>query len=183
MPAERLWLPLGAVARIPRSPRWSQQRGSLERAVLEEQGAGSAAQAFGDLRVEPLWPPRDGPGRFAQRSVARPPRSTSRVARCCSRAISRRARRSQLVASGAPLHADLLKLSHHGSRTSSSRAFLDAVGGAVAVASAPRWSRFAMPHPEVVARAEEQGYAVWWTGRDGAVLVGLEPLLYVRGWR
>ena len=88
-----------------------------------------------------------------------------------------------LLAGGAPLRADVLKLSHHGSRTSSTRAFLDGVGGAVAVASAPRWSRFGMPHREVVERAQRAGYSVWWTGRDGAVLIGLDPVLYARGWR
>ena len=88
-----------------------------------------------------------------------------------------------LIARGAPLRAELLKLSHHGSRTSSSAVFLDAVGGSVAVASAPRWSRFGMPHPDVADRVRGAGYALWWTGRDGAVLVGLAPRLWVRGWR
>jgi hypothetical protein len=40
-----------------------------------------------------------------------------------------------------------------------------------------------MPHPEVVASARAAGYALWWTGRDGAVLIGLGPVLHVRGWR
>jgi competence protein ComEC len=88
-----------------------------------------------------------------------------------------------LVAGRAPLRADLLKLAHHGSRTSSSPVFLDAVGGTVAVASAPRWSRFGMPSPDVAQRVHDAGYALWWTGRDGAVLVGLAPVLHVRGWR
>src|SRR5262249_56589610 len=61
--------------------------------------------------------------------------------------------------------------------------FLEAVDGAVAVVSAPRFGRFGMPHPEVVARVSADGYAVWWTGRDGAVLIGLDPLLLVPGWR
>jgi beta-lactamase superfamily II metal-dependent hydrolase len=40
-----------------------------------------------------------------------------------------------------------------------------------------------MPHAEVVARTSAAGYSLWWTGRDGAVLIGLEPVLHVRGWR
>jgi competence protein ComEC len=88
-----------------------------------------------------------------------------------------------LRASGRPLRADVLKLGHHGSRTSSTAAWLAAVDGAVAVASAPRSGRFGMPHPEVIARAGAAGYALWWTGRDGAVLVGFAPRLHVRGWR
>jgi hypothetical protein len=40
-----------------------------------------------------------------------------------------------------------------------------------------------MPHAEVVARAGAAGYTLWWTGRDGAVLLGLSPRLAARGWR
>ena len=48
-----------------------------------------------------------------------------------------------------------------------------AVGASVAIASAPCQGRFGMPHPGVLARAREAGLPVWWTGRDGAVLVSL----------
>ncbi len=35
-----------------------------------------------------------------------------------------------------------------------------------------------MPHGEVLDRAREAGFPVWWTGRDGAVLIGLgDPLV------
>jgi competence protein ComEC len=87
-----------------------------------------------------------------------------------------------LVASGADLRADVLALAHHGSRTSSTEIFLDAVGAAVAIASAPCRSRFEMPHADVLARAEEAGLPVWWTGRDGAVLVGLGEQITAWGY-
>ena len=87
-----------------------------------------------------------------------------------------------LLASGADLRADLLKLPHHGSRTSSTREFLAAVGAQVAVASAPCRGRFPMPHPEVVRRVRTAGASLWWTGRDGAVMVGLGQPFHVRGW-
>ncbi len=83
-----------------------------------------------------------------------------------------------LVASGADLRADVMSLPHHGSRTSSSGAFLRAVAPAIAVASAPCRGRFAMPHPAVLERAHAVDASVWWTGRDGAVLIGLgEPFV------
>ena len=87
-----------------------------------------------------------------------------------------------LLAQGADLRADLLALPHHGSRRSSSAAFLAAVGGVAAVASAPCAGRFEMPHREVVRRARAAGYTLWWTGRDGAVLAGLSPRPWVVGW-
>ena len=57
-----------------------------------------------------------------------------------------------LVASGQRLASDVLKVGHHGSRTSSSQAFLDAVDPGVAVISAGSDNRFGHPNPEVVER-------------------------------
>lgn len=76
-----------------------------------------------------------------------------------------------LTAAGAPLACDVVKAPHHGSRSSSSAAFVAATGAAHVVFSAPRRSPFGHPHPEVVNR-----YAgllpragQWHTGRDGAI--------------
>jgi hypothetical protein len=78
-----------------------------------------------------------------------------------------------LTQSGAALAADVLKLAHHGSRTSSSDAFLRAAAPALAIVSAPLYGRFGMPHPETVQRLAALGIPWHWTGRDGALLVGL----------
>ncbi|HEY8493436.1 MAG TPA: DNA internalization-related competence protein ComEC/Rec2 [Myxococcota bacterium] len=180
LPVDRVWLPYGGGA----DPAFAELVAAARAAgaAIEEQGAGGAAREIGDLHVEPLWPP---PGETAG---SRNDRSLAlRVAVGGRRVLlpgdlEAEAER-RLLASGVPLAADVLKLAHHGSRTSSTAPWLAAVGGAVAVASAPRTSRFGMPHPDVVARARAAGYALWWTGRDGAVLIGLEPVLHVRGWR
>ena len=86
-----------------------------------------------------------------------------------------------LVATGTDLASDVLKLAHHGSRSSSTQAFFDAVRPALAVVSAPCGGRFAWPHPGVVARLRASGARLSWTGRDGAVWIGLGPSLRVRG--
>ena len=83
-----------------------------------------------------------------------------------------RAAEVALLARGS-LAAEVLKLGHHGSRTSSSAAFLEAVGAELAIASAPCLGRFVMPHPDVQRRVAAAGASLWWTGRDGAVIVGL----------
>ena len=57
-----------------------------------------------------------------------------------------------LVASSAPLQATVLKAAHHGSATSSSQAFLNAVGPEVVVVSAGLHNQFGHPAPEVVER-------------------------------
>ena len=59
-----------------------------------------------------------------------------------------------LVRNQASIDSDVLKVGHHGSRSSSSRAFLDAVSPAVAVMSAGEDNRFGHPHPETLAALE-----------------------------
>jgi competence protein ComEC len=73
-----------------------------------------------------------------------------------------------LLADGVDLHATVLKVPHHGSRTSSTRAFLDAVKPSVSVVSAGVNNPFGHPAPDVVARLREYG-EVYVTARSGAV--------------
>jgi competence protein ComEC len=69
------------------------------------------------------------------------------------------------------VRSTILKVPHHGSRTSSSAAFLDAVSPQIAVASLGYQNRFGMPHPEVT-RAYRRIGARWWrTDIDGAIVV------------
>ena len=56
------------------------------------------------------------------------------------------------LARGEALDSDVLKVAHHGSRTSSSEAFLRAVGPVAAVASAGEDNSHGHPHDETVAR-------------------------------
>ena len=55
------------------------------------------------------------------------------------------------------LKADFLLVPHHGSKTSSSAAFLDAVKPQLALAQAGYRNRFGHPVESVVARYEERG--------------------------
>jgi competence protein ComEC len=66
------------------------------------------------------------------------------------------------VLAGRPgaLRADWLLVPHHGSRTSSSPAFLDAVRPALALAQAGYRNRFGHPAPEVVQRYVDRGIAL-----------------------
>ena len=66
--------------------------------------------------------------------------------------------------------ADVLKVGHHGSRTSSSERFLDAVRPRAAIACLGEKNRYGFPHPEVVARYEARGVPLWRTDA-GAVVV------------
>lgn len=54
------------------------------------------------------------------------------------------------------IRADVLKVAHHGSQSSSTSAFLDAVSPRIALISCGRRNRFGHPHPAVVERLSER---------------------------
>lgn len=67
------------------------------------------------------------------------------------------------------LEADILKVAHHGSRTSTSESFLRAVSPRLALISAGRRNRYGHPSSEVVDRLRRRGVTVLRTDRDGMV--------------
>jgi competence protein ComEC len=69
------------------------------------------------------------------------------------------------------LRADVLKVGHHGSRTSSTPAFIQAVRPRDAIISAGCRNRFGHPHPLTLATLAAEGVRVWRTDHDGAVTV------------
>lgn len=76
---------------------------------------------------------------------------------------------------GAALGAQILKLGHHGSRTSSSAELLAAVRPELGVVSAGRRNRYGHPSPEVLERLEERGIPVARTDREGTLSVRVAP--------
>jgi competence protein ComEC len=89
-----------------------------------------------------------------------------------------REQEAQLLRGSAPLlRADVLMAPHHGSKTSSSPAFLDAVAPRVAVIQAGHHNRYGHPAAEVLARYRERGIALIdspacgaWTWRSDAAV-------------
>jgi competence protein ComEC len=82
---------------------------------------------------------------------------------------------------------DVVKVAHHGSRSSSTPAFLAATAPRVAVVSVGDRSRFGHPHPEVVARLGRAGVHLLRTDRDGAVTLSTDGkrvwmATYASGW-
>jgi competence protein ComEC len=76
---------------------------------------------------------------------------------------------ASLVAAGDDLRCDVLKIAHHGSRTSSTPAFVAAARPAFAVVSVGLASPFGHPNPEVVERWRASGAQVLQTGRRGTI--------------
>jgi competence protein ComEC len=86
-----------------------------------------------------------------------------------------------------PPRAFAVKVAHHGSRSSSTPAFLAATAPRVAVVSVGDRSRFGHPHPEVVARYQRAGVHLLRTDRDGAVTLSTDgksvwASTYTGGW-
>ena len=71
-----------------------------------------------------------------------------------------KAQEAQLLRSGQALQADVLLVPHHGSKTSSTPAFLDTVQPTLALVQAGYRNRFGHPAAEVLARYEERGIRV-----------------------
>ena len=74
-----------------------------------------------------------------------------------------------MIDSGMDLRADVLKLGHHGSKSSSSEEFLDAVQPAVAIVSAGAKNVYGHPHPSVIERVTTRHIRVLRTDVDGAI--------------
>ena len=71
---------------------------------------------------------------------------------------------------GEELRATVMKAGHHGSSSSSSEAFLDAVDPEVAVVSSAYDSQYGHPHEEVLRRLGDRSVPTYWTATHGDVV-------------
>jgi competence protein ComEC len=76
---------------------------------------------------------------------------------------------ARLLASGAHLYADVLKVGHHGSRYASTRAFIAAVSPRVAIISDGRHNTFGHPAPTTLEALMAYGGKVYRTDLCGAI--------------
>jgi len=139
---------------------------------------------LGKTEVEVLWPP-------AGRALSPgPSNDDSAVMRISSAEgsvllpgdISDKVER-ELVSRGVPLDARLLKVAHHGARTSSSAEFLSQVSPSIALVAAEGRSPPNLPSPEVLDRLRTAGARTYRTNTDGAVTVTMKSsLLTVRAY-
>jgi competence protein ComEC len=171
VPVGELWLP------------WRAQDDPAFGAVMDvagregikiiEMGAEAPSREIGDLRVTPLWPRLDriGGSANAQSLVLLLELAGWRMILTGDIGIGVE---TELVVSGEKLAADLLKVAHHGSAGSSSPEFLRAVGPRWLMLSAPCGGGSRLPHPRALKRLVGSGARLAWTGRDGAVAIGLD---------
>lgn len=81
---------------------------------------------------------------------------------------------------GPILDSDVLKVGHHGSRTSSGLEFLDIVTPEISVVSLAEYNLFNHPHPEAIQRINTIGSERYYTSRDKAIVLKSNG---VRIWR
>ena len=124
---------------------------------------------FGDVELGVLWPPAGGETSANNDSIVL--RLTfGKRAILLTGDIEKEAERS-LLGSGEELRADVVKVPHHGSKTSSTEDFLRATGAQFAIVSVGRHSMFGHPHKEVVQRWQANGATVLTTGECGTITI------------
>jgi competence protein ComEC len=141
------------------------------RVPLEVIGRGDSLQV-GSVAIDVLWPPPSTNLKATYRNndaVVLRARYGGRT--LIFAADIEKEAENALLRSDTNLRADVIKVAHHGSRTSSIQSFVDATCPSVAVISVGRTSIFGHPHKEVVERWRASGAQVMTTGEKGTISV------------
>lgn len=154
---------------------------------IHELSAGDQ-MARGQALIQILWPPRDSLGDTGSRVPINDDSLVMRISDGTSSVllpgdISGKVE-EELLRSGKPLESSLLKVAHHGSRTSSTAGFLRQVAPITALISGEASEFENLPSPETLARLQSAGARVYRTDLDGAVTVEIRgSQLAVRTYR
>jgi beta-lactamase superfamily II metal-dependent hydrolase len=76
----------------------------------------------------------------------------------------------EMLAAGANLKADVLKIGHHGSNSSTGKKFLNAVAPEYAVISVGKDNDYGHPHKETLARLTKAGIKIYRTDQSGTIV-------------
>jgi len=83
-----------------------------------------------------------------------------------------------ILQSGLTVQADILKVGHHGSRSSSSTQFLDAVEPELAIYMAGEGNRYGHPHEETIIALTEVGAEIYGTDIHGTIVLTTDGQTY-----
>ncbi len=138
---------------------------------VDKIGAGDVLR-FGDVTAQVLWPP-------PSRDESAPSRNNDSVVlliryRDKSLLLTgdiEKQGEAAVLREGIGLRSDLVKVAHHGSKTSSIEAFVAAAHPSLAIISVGRTSMFGHPNKDVVERWRASGAEVMTTGQRGTISV------------
>jgi len=83
-----------------------------------------------------------------------------------------------LIRGGYPLDAEILKIAHHGSSSSTSPGFLDRVSPEMGIIYVGKGNPYGHPHQEILDLLKKRGVTVYRTDRDGTIVVRTDGMSY-----
>jgi competence protein ComEC len=165
------------VARAPeRDPEYMKFAGTMQRYGVPVRlvGRGDVLH-FGEVKAEVLWPPhtldREAPSRNNDSIVLR--LSYGQRVFLLTGDLEKEGEASILNAKD-DLACDVLKVGHHGSKTSSTEALVTAAHPSLAIISVGLSSPFGHPDPRVIERWRKSGAEVMTTGQRGTINISTD---------
>ncbi len=165
-PAE-LWLGVEAATPLLEALRQAARRNGTRIVPLS---AGRELR-YGGARIEVLSPEAGAGGHAPENDDSLVLRLTHGVRSVLLTGDAGRLIEARLIERGGELGADVLKVAHHGSRSSTSGPFLEQVRPCFAIISAGFENAFRNPHPDTLERLAAGGAQVFRTDLDGLVSV------------
>jgi len=170
-----LWLAEDARVSAYR-PLIAQARGEGVRVVRLARGD---RRRIGEVTIGVLSPPVRGVNGFSRNDRSMVLRASYGLRSLLLTADIEQAGEKALLAKGLAAPAQVLKVAHHGSDSSTGRAFLHRVRPLFAVVSAGYDNFYGHPDPSVLARLRNAGVRILRTDRDGRVTIATDG----RRWR
>ena len=84
----------------------------------------------------------------------------------------------EILSGNYDLKANIFYVGHHGSSTSNSKAFLEAIGPEVAIYSAEKDNTYGHPHEEVIERLESMNIKIYGTDVHGTIIIETDGKTY-----
>ncbi len=165
------------VARTPENdPEYAKFAVTLRaRKIPQSLLAAGDALHFGNVTVTALWPPPTADKNAASRnndSIVLQLRYGERT--ILMTGDVEKDGEAAILGAANDLSSDVIKVPHHGSRTSSTQAFVSATHPRLAIISVGLTSMFGHPRPEVVDRWRASGAKVMTTGKRGTITVSTD---------
>ena len=130
---------------------------------------------FGDVKIEVLYPEKDSDTEaVSDNNHSMVLRVNFGLRKFLLTADIEKATENNLLNAPEFVQTDVIKVAHHGSRTSSIAEFINASKAKLAIVSVGKNSPFGHPHSEVVERWKTSGAKVMTTGENGTISVSTD---------